>query len=467
MKELAAAKNIANPKELDEALDDMGKRFPDPVKKWIKTVARNYLVRELDTMFHEVTFKDKNRWQELTGEPLPDWAKKALFSGKVLHLFIPDATFSRFKDNVEHATVYLQTLTTDLSRVPYETAVKEGNKLMRQGIKKQHLETIPDQGKAETIFRCTEGFSWINLPAEALEAESNYMGHCVGQKRWGYYDAVLEKRMEIWSLRDPGGHPHVTIQYTPQGKRIDQIKGKENKGVVERYAKYLIQLLNSDYFRSRVNAVARGELELNNVGTSSSGEYFSYFDPPDDLTTDQYKPEMSEIRGIPKLPRKLQARSVGIKQITISEGTQTTTSDALLGRKLVVESAWVLRNGAANLDEVALKPMGRIVLDVNNAIVSEIKSAIGMMIQGMQFTRADKIEIHNAGISGKARELSTYEISGHEGGNNIVFDVEVQYLHLEHLRDCSGTIKYQEMRPAFDVSRIERANPNLKLVQTR
>ena len=46
---------------------------------------------------------------------------------------------------------------------------------------------------------------------EALKYEGNTMGHCVG----GYCPDVVEGRTRIFSLRDPKGEPHVTVEVRP------------------------------------------------------------------------------------------------------------------------------------------------------------------------------------------------------------------------------------------------------------
>ena len=47
--------------------------------------------------------------------------------------------------------------------------------------------------------------------SKALEAEGRNMKHCVG----GYCDKVLRGESEIYSLRDPEGNPHITIEKNP------------------------------------------------------------------------------------------------------------------------------------------------------------------------------------------------------------------------------------------------------------
>lgn len=63
------------------------------------------------------------------------------------------------------------------------------------------------------------GFKWIELKhptndaitKEALESESNQMGHCVGTNDT-YYNAVINGDSKILSLRDANNKPHVTLE---------------------------------------------------------------------------------------------------------------------------------------------------------------------------------------------------------------------------------------------------------------
>jgi hypothetical protein len=79
---------------------------------------------------------------------------------------------------------------------------------------------------------------------KALKNEGTQMGHCVG----GYTDDVANGYSRIFSLRDPKGGAHVTIEALPlsNGKlEINQIKGKQNGPVVEKYRSTIQDFLNS------------------------------------------------------------------------------------------------------------------------------------------------------------------------------------------------------------------------------
>lgn len=85
--------------------------------------------------------------------------------------------------------------------------------------------------------------------------ESWHMQHCVGHFQdanaltGGYgdhYASRLEQgAMRLFSLRDDNNIPHVTIslQVTPDGPEIEQIKGKQNRHPVKKYATDVLHLL--------------------------------------------------------------------------------------------------------------------------------------------------------------------------------------------------------------------------------
>lgn len=58
----------------------------------------------------------------------------------------------------------------------------------------------------------------------ALTYEGDTMGHCVG----GYCPDVLEGRTRIFSLRDPRGEPHVTVEVQPQPHPIGTSRTGDN-----------------------------------------------------------------------------------------------------------------------------------------------------------------------------------------------------------------------------------------------
>lgn len=60
--------------------------------------------------------------------------------------------------------------------------------------------------------------------AEQLEAEGDVMQHCVG----GYNPGDIGRLYRIFSLRDPKGRPHATMEWSPSALYVVQLRGKQN-----------------------------------------------------------------------------------------------------------------------------------------------------------------------------------------------------------------------------------------------
>lgn len=86
----------------------------------------------------------------------------------------------------------------------------------------------------EIIKQYPEGYYWIDLKTNNSPEEGNAMGHC---GRDG-------KATTLLSLRDKKTkEPHVTIAYNENDGTITQVKGKSNKKPIEKYMKFVIDLL--------------------------------------------------------------------------------------------------------------------------------------------------------------------------------------------------------------------------------
>jgi hypothetical protein len=102
---------------------------------------------------------------------------------------------------------------------------------------------------------------FLSADARALRAEmafeSYWMRHCLGQFAnrqaltggygEGYAEAIEQGRLRLFSFRDAGGQPHITLSLIvkPGGKlEVEQVKGKQNRPPVQRYADDLLACLN-------------------------------------------------------------------------------------------------------------------------------------------------------------------------------------------------------------------------------
>ena len=84
----------------------------------------------------------------------------------------------------------------------------------------------------EFIMDLPNGMAAYRLTTpEALDFESEYMGHCVG--KGGYDESVKTGKTQIYSIRDKNGEPHATFHIMDHA--IYQCKGKGNKAPVAKY----------------------------------------------------------------------------------------------------------------------------------------------------------------------------------------------------------------------------------------
>jgi len=74
------------------------------------------------------------------------------------------------------------------------------------------------------VYKFDDGWYVVELDNKNdLMVEGNKMNHCVGS----YWDEVQSGNSKIFSLRDPNGKPHVTIELD-KGNKIRQISGNSN-----------------------------------------------------------------------------------------------------------------------------------------------------------------------------------------------------------------------------------------------
>lgn len=109
--------------------------------------------------------------------------------------------------------------------------------------------------QGEIVYEYADGWTMQRLGNNALEAEGELMQHCVGD----YCEDVEQGKAVIFSLRDPKGRPHVTMEWEPfvdddeevlgalghvarvgqrrvsETGRFAQIMGKQNEAPASRY----------------------------------------------------------------------------------------------------------------------------------------------------------------------------------------------------------------------------------------
>ncbi|MBY3151100.1 hypothetical protein HFO56_01575 [Rhizobium laguerreae] len=113
--------------------------------------------------------------------------------------------------------------------------VAEANKAMAK--RRSDGFRVSASAGTQIVHECGGGWTIVRLTTpEALDYEGSQMGHCVGQ---GGYDHLIDED-PIYSLRDPMGRSHITIEVDNYSKDIRQLKGKQNQAPKIAYTRRLV-----------------------------------------------------------------------------------------------------------------------------------------------------------------------------------------------------------------------------------
>ncbi len=203
---------------------------------------------------------------------LPNWAKDKIANGGKVYDFHPDKISALLKDKItsakdylyESAQIYidkiiitsretekdpkvkLEYLKTNNEIDTFEKAVAladKWHKAMLENLAKtkktKDLYEKSLKGSKEIMKLGNDASVYQLLTEEALDYESEYMGHCVGK---GSYDKdVIDGSVQIYSIRGEDGEPHVTLEVS--NGSIHQCKGKGNKTPVNKYIPYVQEFI--------------------------------------------------------------------------------------------------------------------------------------------------------------------------------------------------------------------------------
>jgi hypothetical protein len=277
------ALNLLNDLALNEFLTDIsyqGRAVPkqqgihgefesaDYVLSHTDEIARGILNQYIKHRVREYVLKQGDEPAFVPVDPnkpyLPDWAKNALARGEAVYEFDGSRMSDKLKNKIttvrdylyDVATVYVDKVGTtakNTKRKPkirydflktnneYQTfemalsAAYEWHEKIAEGLEQRlkSKELLEKSLKgAEFVMELPDNMAAYKLTTpEALDFESEYMGHCVGSG--GYDEGVADGTTQIYSIRDERGEPHVTFEV--RGNSIKQVKGKQNKSPVAKY----------------------------------------------------------------------------------------------------------------------------------------------------------------------------------------------------------------------------------------
>lgn len=148
----------------------------------------------------------------------------------------PQAIYARFKRQGAHYLAWMAAERPNIGGMSVEeveAAVEEWEQAREEG------EVKP----GEVVYEFDDGWTVQELTTdEQLAYEGTAMQHCVGD----YCEAVREGESRIFSVRDPRGRPHVTIEFDPNTSRVTQVMGKQNTDPIPEYQVRAEEFLASD-----------------------------------------------------------------------------------------------------------------------------------------------------------------------------------------------------------------------------
>ena len=234
---------------------------------------------------------------------LPDWAKTVLARGEQIYLFNGAKMSDKLKNDITTVRDYLYdvalmyvdkvaktaeatkqkpiTIRYDYLKTTNEyntfeqalSAAHKWHEKLAQNLdqKLKAKETLEkSQVGARFMMGLPDGMSAYQLTtAEALDFESEYMGHCVG--KGGYDQGVKDGSLQIYSIRDEHGEPHVTFEV--RNGTIQQCKGKQNKAPIAKYMPAVQAFIKQNKFKLGGDKRNTGLIE-------QDGEYYNLFHLP-------------------------------------------------------------------------------------------------------------------------------------------------------------------------------------------
>lgn len=214
---------------LEEARNVLDTDVKDRIKHLVLHYTDNATVLTWFTsQYHKWLINDgpATRITELSNNA-PDWAKAALAKdGEIYKVNWTDVETS-LPTLIDYIR-YEVGQSNNISRLSVLDAMVK-QKAWHEELKSASAVFSMEDGIAEEL-KCSNGLTWYSLTGRSsLNREGELMGHCVGS----YYDGVRANRKQIFTLRDAKNIPHVTIEASKS--KIQQIKGKANQEVVEKY----------------------------------------------------------------------------------------------------------------------------------------------------------------------------------------------------------------------------------------
>lgn len=183
--------------------------------------------------------------------------KGPIFSEQVIKK-VEDITLELNKNEVKWLANILKTSNPNLSDLPL---IIEWSRVNNIELKTQSFNDVFSKTKAwqedasapkesfgkfktkDVVFRLPGGYTIVRVTdCDDLKLEGEIVQNCLKDPKWDWCGRVTDGDTNIFSLRDSGNRPEVSIEVLPDGE-VEQIKGKQNDKPALEFQKLLLPWL--------------------------------------------------------------------------------------------------------------------------------------------------------------------------------------------------------------------------------
>lgn len=241
-------------------------------------------------------------------QDLPKWAAKYAQEEGILHSFCEEKVSLEFREDVETIYEYLHQSALSFidKRVKWFYSSDKQDKKIKINI--DSLKTVNEYSDFDTLLEIAKkgdaykirqekrkkeeadflaesllgtspvmmfdsGMSLVHLQTnKALRFESREMKHCVGEGEYDIRDDV--KGIDIYSLRDIKGHPHITLEV--RNGKLCQCKGNNNQKPKADYLPYVRKFIMEQ------NIDISGDIKFLGL-FKQDGKYYDFYNLPENF----------------------------------------------------------------------------------------------------------------------------------------------------------------------------------------
>jgi len=286
----SAARDVINADAIRAAIERRSRQRRDhaEIARWLRT---HFFRWTINSFAHVLPVRSVEHWRVCIGAQAPaPWFLRKLAAGDAAMVYI-DPEHGQLRERESRMVEFFNArlgsrLDGKFQRIAFAAAEAAWQRDHERMQRRSRRGWWPSQAHALAETATTPNGRFVEIRASGrtlrteLAYESFHMQHCLGQfaererLQGGYGEhyarACEQGRLRLFSLRDAGNRPHVTVSLAEDlGEwRVDQIKGKQNTVPAAKYLPDVLCLLNALRPRETGNAdlqalgiVARNEGE--------------------------------------------------------------------------------------------------------------------------------------------------------------------------------------------------------------